>query len=529
MEMVKVLVAEKISDKGMAVLQEAGVEVHLKLKLTREELLEIIEAYDAIIVRSATKVNEELFTHGKNLKVVGRAGNGVDNIDMPAATQHGVIVVNTPDANSVSAAEHTIGLLLAASRKSPQANTAMKNRIWDRSPYTGVELYGKTIGIVGLGRIGALVATRLQAFDMKTIAYDPYIADSRFEKCGVEKKETLAELMEEADFVTVHTPKTKETLGMIGKDEFALAKKGLYIVNCARGGIIDEEAIAWAVAEGIVAGGGVDVLRDEPDTTSPLFDPEHIIQTPHIGADTVEAQDNVGVSIAHEVLSALRGEMVPNAVNMPTLQHKELDRVQHSLKLGEILGKFYYQLNKEPVDRIEVIYSGETAKMETQVVTLAILKGLMEPVIQEKVNYVNAGLLAKNRGISVMESKVAENEHYLNYIQLKVCAKEHVFTIGGTVFGKKELRIAELNGFMFDVIPTPNMLIAENIDQPGMIGKIGTMLGQNNINIATMQVSRNVQGAKAMMFLTIDSEPTNGDLDNIATVEGILTVQFVKL
>ena len=525
----KIIVAEKISDKGMKVLIESGAQVDLKLKLPREELLGEIGKYDAIIVRSATKVDETFFKHAANLKVVGRAGNGVDNIDMPAATRQGVIVVNTPDANSVSAAEHTIGLMLAASRKSPQANAAMKNLVWDRSPYTGVELYRKTVGIVGLGRIGALVSTRLQAFDMNVIAYDPYIADSRFEKFGVEKKETLNELMQEADFLTVHTPKTKETTEMIGKPEFALAKKGLRIVNCARGGIIDEAAIAWAVQEGIIAGGGIDVLQDEPAVTSPLFELEHIIQTPHIGADTVEAQDNVGVSIAYEVLSALRGEMVPNAVNMPTLQHKELDQVKTSLKLGEILGKFYYQINRGPVEKIEVIYSGETAAMETQVITLAVLKGLMEPVIQEKVNYVNAGLLAKNRGIEVVESKVAENDHYLNFIQLKVYAKDAVFTIGGTVFGKKELRIAEVNGFMFDVIPTPYMLIAENIDQPGMIGKIGTMLGQNQINIATMQVSRNVQGEKAMMFLTIDQEPSDKDLENIATVEGIMKVQHVRL
>lgn len=525
----KIIVAEKISDKGMEVLRASGAQVDLKLKIPREELLAIIPDYDAIVVRSATKIDEEFFAHATSVKVVGRAGNGVDNIDMAAATKHGVIVVNTPDANSVSAAEHTIGLMLASSRKSPQANTAMKNHIWDRSPFTGTELYRKTVGIVGLGRIGALVATRLQAFDMKVIAYDPYIADSRFEKFGVEKRETLAALMEEVDFLTVHTPKTKETLGMIGKEQFALAKKGLHIVNCARGGIVDEEALAWAVAEGIVTAGGIDVLKDEPATTSPLFDLEHIILTPHIGADTVEAQDNVGVSIAHEVLSALRGEVVPNAVNMPTLQRQELEQVKQSLKLGEILGKCYYQLNKEPVERMEIIYSGETSKMETEMITLAVLKGLMEPVIQEKVNYVNAGLLAKNRGIEVVESKIAENDHYLNFIQLKVSSKTAAFTIGGTVFGKNELRIAEINGFVFDVIPTQYMLIAENIDQPGMIGKIGTMLGQNNINIATMQVSRNVQGEKAMMFMAIDSEPTEEDLAKITTVDGILKVQFLQM
>ncbi len=525
----KILVTEKISEKGLMVLQESGAQVDVKIKPPREELLSIIPEYDAIVVRSYTKVDEEFFHHAKKLKVVGRAGNGVDNIHMPSATQHGVIVVNTPDANSVSAAELTIGHMLAASRKIPQAHQAMKNRHWDNHGFIGTELYKKKLGIVGLGRIGVLVATRMQAFEMEVVAYDPYIADSRFEKFGVEKKETLEALIKEVDYLTVHTPKTKETIGMIDKNELALAKKGLRVINCARGGIINEEALALAIEEGIVSTAGIDVLKDEPQTTSPLFDVDNVILTPHIGAGTVEAQDKVGVGIAHEVLGALRGEVVTNAVNMPTLMKKELDQVRSSMKLGEILGKFYYQMNKEPVDRLEIIYSGETAQMETQMITLAVLKGLMEPVVQEKVNYVNAGLMAKNRGIEVIESKRSDNEHYLNFIQLKIHAKDKCYTIGGTVFGKKELRIAEVNGFVFDVIPTTYMLVAENIDQPGMIGKIGTSLGEHQINIATMQVSRNVQGEKAMMVLSIDSEPSEGDLSNIEEVPGILKVQLVRV
>lgn len=525
----KVIVTEKISEKGLEALQKSGAQVDVKVGIKRDELLEIIGQYDGLVVRSYTKVNEELFQHATNLKVVGRAGNGVDNIDMNAATANGVVVVNTPDANSVSAAEHTIGLMLAASRKTPQAHQAMKNRIWDNHGYIGAELYQKTLGIVGLGRIGSLVATRMQAFDMRVIAYDPYIAESRFEKYGVEKMETLADLMQQVDFLTVHTPKTKETVGMIGRKQFALAKSGLRVVNCARGGIIDEDAIVWAMEEGIVAAAAVDVLKDEPATTSPLFDQENVVLTPHIGAGTVEAQENVGVTIAHEVIGALKGEMVSNAVNMPTMQRQEMDQAKYSLHLGEVLGKFYYQLNKEPVERVEITYSGETAGMETQMITLAVLKGLLEPVIQEKVNYVNAGFMAKNRGIEVVESRVSDNENYLNHIGVKVLARNNDFTIGGTVFGKKELRITEINGFVFDSVPATYMLLAEYIDKPGMIGKIGTRLGEKNINIGTMQVCRNIQGGNARMLLAIDSEPESDDLEAIMDMEGVSRVQFIHL
>jgi len=525
----KILVTEKIADKGIEVLKKSGIKVDVEVGIERQRLLDIIKDYDAIIVRSVTKINEEFYENASNLKVVGRAGNGVDNINMEGATKRGIIVVNTPESNTVSAAEHSIGLLIASSRNIPQANNFIKNRNWDRSKFKGAELQGKTLGIVGLGRIGSLVATRMQAFGMKVIAYDPYITDQRFENFGVEKKGKLDDLMKESDFISVHTPKTEETFGMIGDKEFKLAKKGVRVVNAARGGIINEEALEKAVKAGIVASAGLDVLVDEPNTTSPLLDLDNVIITPHLGADTVEAQDNVGTTIAHEVVNALKGNMVPNAVNLPTLHRQELEALQTYLELGEVLGKLYHQLEKDAIEKIEVIYSGTVAEMETTTVTLGILKGVFEPILKERVNYVNARLIAKNRGIVVTETKEIDTGNYMNMIKLNIITKNKTFTTSGTVFGKKDLRIVDVNGFKFDVTPTPYMLVANNMDTPGMIGQIGTLLGVSKVNIATMQVSRNFQAQQAMMFLTVDSEVTKETLKLIGNVDGILKINFLKL
>ena len=525
----KILVTERIADKGIEVLKKSGMTVDVELGIERQRLLDIIKDYDAIVIRSVTKVNEELYKHARNLKVVGRAGNGVDNIDMEGATKRGIIVVNTPESNVVSAAEHSIGLLIASARNIPQANAHIKNRNWDRSKFRGEELLGKTLGSVGLGRIGSLVATRMQSFGMKVIAYDPYITDQRFENFGVEKMETLEDLMKRSDFISVHTPKTEETFGMIGEKEFKIAKKGVRVVNAARGGIINEEALVKAIKDGIVASAGIDVLVDEPNTTSPLLDLDNVVITPHLGADTVEAQDKVGVTIANEVVNALSGNMVPNAVNMPTLQRKELEDIKGYLKLGETLGKIYHQLEKDAIEKVEVNYAGAVAKLGTSTITLAILKGIFEPILKERVNYVNARLIAKNRGIKVIESKQAENGNYNNLIKVNIITKDKTFTVAGTVFNKNDIRVVDVNGFQFDVAPTPYMLVANNVDRPGMIGQIGTLLGVSKINIATMQVSRNVQGEQAMMFLTVDSEVSQETLDLIGNVEGILKINFLKL
>ncbi|MGL5514539.1 MAG: phosphoglycerate dehydrogenase, partial [Sporomusa sp.] len=424
-----------IAQKGIETLIQSGATVDVKPNLTRQELLDVIGEYDALVVRSNTRVNEELYQKAARLKVVGRAGNGVDNIDMNGATQRGIIVVNTPESNVVSAAELTVGLLLATCRNIPQLHTRLQERVWDRSGLKGIELQGKTVGIVGLGRIGSLVATRLKSFGMSIVAYDPYINDSRFKNLGVEKKDKLEDLMKVADILTVHTPKTEETYGMIGKEQFKAAKKGLVVVNCARAGIVNEQALAEALKEKYVIKAGIDVPEGEPEATSLLLDVENVIITPHAGADTFEAQDNVGITIAQEVICALRGEMVPNAVNLPTLHTQELEAVKSYLRLGETMGKMYYQLEKDAVEKVEIMYRGEVAALETSVISLAILKGLFEPVLKERINYVNANVIAESRGVSVTESKESVVANYLTLITVKVISKNAEFTISGTIFG----------------------------------------------------------------------------------------------
>jgi D-3-phosphoglycerate dehydrogenase len=528
-KIMKVLISEPIAQKGIEKLIEEGAIVDVKTSLTRQELLEVIGGYDALIVRSNTKVDEELYKKATQLKAVGRAGNGVDNIDMDGATKRGIIVVNTPESNVVSACELTIGLLLATCRNIPQLHNRLQEKVWDRSGLKGVELQGKTVGIVGLGRIGSLVATRLKSFGINIIAYDPYISDTRFKHLGVEKKEKLADLMKAADILTVHTPKTEETYGIIGKEQFKVAKKGLIVINCARAGIVNEEALGEALKEKIVARAGIDVPEGEPKATSLLLDFENVIITPHAGADTLEAQDNVGITIAQEIISALRGEMVPNAVNLPTLHTQDIDTVKAYLRLGETLGKMYYQLEKEAVEKVEIIYRGEVAALETSVISLAILKGLFEPVLKERINYVNANIIAKSRGVAVTESKESATNNYLTLITVKVISKNMEFTISGTVFGKGEMRISEINGYEFDVNPTPYMLIAENIDKPGVVGQLGTLLGVGKVNIATMQLGRKLTDSRAMMVLTVDSEIAKETLEFLSGVEGIIRVRFVKI
>ena len=528
-EKMKVIVTERISDKGVALLKNAkGLEVDVCFDIPRAELLEVIPKYDAIVVRSVTKINEEFYEHATNLKVVGRAGNGVDNIEMEGATKRGIIVVNTPESNIVSAAEHTIGLLLASCRNVVKAHKMIESKVWERSGLKGSEMLHKTLGIIGLGRIGALVTKRMQAFEMKVIAYDPYIADARFKKLGVEKCETLDELLKKSDVISIHTPKTEETVNILGAAEFAKCKKGVRVVNCARGGLYNEQDLAEAIEKGIVASAGIDVLVDEPKPISPLIDLEQCVLTPHLGADTTEAQDNVGITVAEEVISALKGDMVPNAVNLPTLHPQDLEEMLDYLHLGEALGKLYYQLDKDPIEKIEVLYQGEVAEMETQMITRAILKGVFEPILKERVNYVNAELAAEGRGVDIVESKMAgEKKH--NLITVNIYVKNLLFTVSGTVFGTDNIRITEINGFEFDLTPAPFMLVARNQDKPGMIGQIGTLLGAGHVNIATMQVSRNQKDGCAMMFMTIDNEVNKETLNLLQGLDGIKKVNLIKL
>lgn len=533
----KVIVTERIAEEGIDYLRTAGFEVDIKYGISRDELLDIIGAYDAIIVRSVTKVNQELIEKGVQLKVVGRAGNGIDNIDVPCCTQKGIIVVNTPESNTMAAAELAIGLAYCLFRNIPLVHVAAKNLDFRRNKFIGNELDGKTVGIIGLGRIGSIVARKLIGSNMKAIAYDPYITDDKFKRNGVEKCETLEELLQKSDLITIHTPKTAETVGMVGEEQLKLCKKGVRIVNAARGGLINEKALYDAIKSGQVAGAGIDVLDPEPGYDkppeeqtfqNPLLELENVVITPHLGASTREANFNVGTAITKLVGEALQGKMV-SAVNMPPLKGGDLDQLRPYIALAEMLGKIYYQAEKERVEKLEVVFSGDLVEKETRVVSLSVLKGFLGPIVEEKVNYVNAELIAERMGIELIESRSSHLDKYTNLITVKFFTKDRELSVSGTVFAKEELRIVDFFGYKLDFEPSPYIIAIQNIDRPGVIGKIGTLLGQNDINIAAMQWSRNKRGEKAVSFVGVDGEVGNDILAQLREMEGLLKVSMLRL
>ncbi len=530
----KVLVAEKIAQVGIDILEE-DFDVDFKPNMLPEELLECIHQYDALIVRSATKVTADVIERGTKLKVIGRAGIGVDNIDLDVATSKGIIVVNTPTSNNISTAEHTIALMLALARNIPEAHMTLKSGTWKRSSFKGVELYDKTVVVMGMGRIGSIVAQRLKRFGMNVLAYDPYIDDTRFSKIGVEKIDTIEEAMKRADFITLHLPKTDETMGIIGEKELSMAKPNLRIVNCARGGLIDEDALYQALKEKKIAGAALDVYVNEPKETdgggifdSPFKDLDNVVLTPHLGATTAEAQENVGEAIATQVSQALKGNIV-NAVNLSGLRVEDMEFIIPYLKLGETLGKLYYAVDTLPVQKVEVSYSGDIAKEETKLITLSCLSGLLNKVMEERVNFVNVEMIVKNRGIEVVESITSSTEHYTNLVTMKIMNKEREVTFAGTVFGGEEIRIVNFDGYHVDFVPTKHMVAIYNIDKPGVIGQMGTIIGLSGVNIATMRVSRNEGTDMAIAIINIDSQLPKDTLKILKNVDGILKVQQIDL
>ncbi len=525
----KVIITEPIVNKGVDLLEQEGCQVVCADNIPREELLEIIHQFDGLIVRSYTMVDEELLSKATRLKVVGRAGNGIDNIDLDSATRHGVIVTNNPDGNSVSAAEHTIGLILAQCRNIPQASAHMREGGWKKKQFEGIELFGKTVGVIGLGRIGALVAQRLQGFGCRIIAYDPYIATDRFEKIGVEAKENLTDLLQEAQILTVHTPRTDETYGMIGSEEFAQMPDGVRVVNCARGGIIDEDALYDALVDGKVASAALDVFDVEPVHGHKLFDLPQVTMTAHMGAATVEAQETLGVSIAQQVLYAMKGEMVTNAVNLPSLPTRELAALRPYAQLAEEMGKVYFQLQPGRIREVEVIAGGELSQKDTRMLTLAFLKGMLEVILKERVNYVNAPILADNMGIRVIDGREGQAGDYPNLLRIRVDSDRGEASLAGTVFGRADGRIVEIMGYKVDISPSRFMLFVENIDQPGVIGAVGTLLGYHRINIASMQVGRRQEGREALMILNVDNPVGKEEQQAIEAIPGITGVRFIRL
>lgn len=524
-----VLVTDGVSPKGLTALQEApGITVDIEKTMPEEELIKVIGNYDAMIVRSATKVTANVLEHAAKLKVVGRAGVGVDNIDLKAATNKGVIVVNAPDGNTIAAAEHTIAMMLALARKIPAATAKLREGVWNKKAFLGVELRNKVLGVIGLGRIGSAVAKRAMAMEMDILAYDPYISAENAANLGV-KLTTLEEVFKNADFITIHMPLTKETRHMINTEAIEVMKEGVRIINCARGGIVDEEALYQGLKSGKVAGAALDVFEKEPNTESPLYECENFIATPHLGASTVEAQINVAVDVSKEIASYLQGNMVRNSVNIPSLSPKEFAKVRPFLDLAEKLGKFQAQLLTGRIKRIEVTYGGDVAKYQVNPITTMLVKGILDPILQETVNFVNASVVARNRGIEVIQTSQDVDQNYSNIITVKVVTDQDERIISGTLFLGNDQRIVSIDGYRIDAVAQGHMLVVPHTDKPGIIGRVGTILGEHKINIASMQVGRKEQGGVAVMVMIIDSPTCEDTLKQIAEIDGIIDVKLVSL
>jgi D-3-phosphoglycerate dehydrogenase len=524
----KILVKEKIAPAGIDMMRKAGFDVEVGTDWSHDEFLDKIGKFDALIVRSGTKVTKEVLEKASNLKVIGRAGIGVDNIDVEEATRRGIIVCNAPQSNVVSAAEHTIALLLALLRWIPQAHYSLKfEHKWERNKYTGVEFTDKVAGVIGLGRVGSIVAQKLRGMGVKVIGYDPYVSADKFAQLGVLRVENLEDLLKEADFITIHLPKTKETMGLIGDREFQLMKDGVYIVNTARGGIVKEESLVRFLKEGKVAGAALDVFESEPCTESPLFEFDNVVVTPHLGASTVEAQDKAGVMIAEQIIAALKGEFVSAAVNIPMLPPEQLEVVKPYLPLAEMLGTALAQLYSKSISKIEIEVTGKLAESNPSLLTTGVLKGFFSRVVEEPVSYVNAPIFARERGIEVKETKSStSNALHPDEIIIRVDSFELAGTAVPPIFAP---RFTKIFGYEVDITPSNHMLVVKNEDRPGIVGKLGTILAEYNINIASMQVGRTHIRGDAASIVIVDEPVSEEVLSKIKQVDGITEAYYVKL
>ena len=525
----KVLVLDNVAEKAVKILSEGGIEAVVNNnKMTEDELCGIIGEYDGVIVRSATKITAPVIAAGKNLRIIGRAGVGVDNIDIPAATNAGLVVVNAPDGNTIAATEQTLALMLGLARNLPQAHKDLKEGKWNRKEYTGVELRGKVLGLIGLGRIGTAVAKRAQAFEMKTIGYDPMVSPEVAAANGIIVK-SQADVIKEADFLSLHIPKTKESLNMINKDTITTMKDGARIINVARGGVVNEEDLYEAVKSGKLAGAALDVWAVEPTTESPLFELNKVVVAPHLGASTKEAQVNVALDVAEEFVNVLiKGEMAKNAVNLAPIKPEVLAAIKPYLTLAEKLGKLQAQLATGAIKNIKITYSGDLGKVEVSPLTTAFLKGFLEQIVEDSVNFVNAPIMARERGLVVEESKTAAVGDYTELISVTVksdCTKE----VAGTLFGEDDPRIVIIDGYRIDVVPEGNILVVPHQDKPKIIGPVANLIGEHNINIAFMQVGRKVLGGKAIMMLAVDAPVPDETIAKISKVDGVFDVKMVTL
>ena len=524
--MPKVLIADKMSVSAAEVFKNRGVDVDVITGLSKEELIKIIPEYDGLAVRSSTRPDAEIITAATNLKVIGRAGIGTDNIDKKAATERGVVVMNTPFGNAVTTAEHAIAMIFAAARQIPAASLRTQNGEWPKSDYKGVELYNKTLGVIGCGNIGSLVIERALGLKMKVIGYDPYLTEERAVALGIEKVE-LDDLFKRADFITLHTPLVEGTRGIVSRERLALTKKGVILVNCARGGLVDEEALKDALETGHVRAAALDVFEVEPAKENILFGTKNFIATPHLGASTLEAQENVAVQVAEQMADYLLTGAVTNALNTPSISAEEAPRLKPFVDLADKLGTMMGQLLHDPVKTIEITYKGAVSELNSTPMSAAALAGLLKAAMPE-VNMVSAPVLAKERGIDLKESFVAEAERAESLIRILVETEKRKFAIVGTIY-RGEPRIVRLFGVPMDAAFDPHLIYVRNDDKPGFIGKLGNLLGQAKINIATFYLGRMEQGGEAVCLISVDQEPTQSILDAIKDIDQVKIVDAVNL
>ena len=524
----KVLVTDPIADAGLDRLRDAGHEVVTDYESEGEALLDAVADANALIVRSGTDVNEAVFEAATDLVIVGRAGIGVDNIDIEAATDHGVIVANAPEGNVRAAAEHTVAMTFAVARSIPQAHGRLVGGEWAKGEFLGTEVNNKTLTIVGLGRVGQEVAKRLDSLGMDLVVYDPYISEERADRLGAELVDDLHDALAAGDFATVHTPLLPETEGMIGEDELAQLEGG-YLINCARGGIVDEDALAEAVDDGVLAGAALDSFAEEPlPKDSPLLDVEEIVLTPHLGASTEAAQENVAVDTAEAVLSAFADEPVLTALNAPSVDETAFPRIKPYIAVAETAGKVAAQLLDGRITSVETTYEGDIAEEDVELVTASALKGVFEP-LEWQVNSVNAPRLAEERGIDVTESKTRQTDDFQSLVRVTVHNGDDSISVEGTLFAGEDPRIVRIDGFRVDAVPYGNMLVARNTDEPGVIGLIGSVLGDHNVNIAGMYNARETQGGEALTVYNLDQDVPDTAIETLLEDDRVIEVTEITL
>lgn len=524
------LVVDNLAEEGVRILrQEPDLEVIRGDDLSDAERAEALARAEGLILRSRTKVTPEFLEGAPRLRYIARAGVGVDNIDLTAASRRGIVVMNTPGGNTTSTAEHTWAMVLALSRNLPQAHAALKQGKWERKAFIGTQLAGKTLGVIGLGRVGTEVARRAVAFGMRVVGYDPYFDPQRLAEVEVSLVERLCDLLSQSDFITVHTPLTDDTRGMIGRREFALMKPGARVVNCARGGIIDEEALYEALTSGKVAGAALDVFEQEPPTGSPLLELPNVVVTPHLGASTEEAQVAVACEAARLMRQALLQGQVEHAVNVPAPAPSEEPLLAPYLTLAEALGSFAAQLVRGRIRSLRVTYSGEVTMRSTRPITQHVTMGVLKPIVEEPVNVVNASVLAAERGVRIEELKSSETGDFATLISLRLSTDQEQRTVRGTLFGKSEPRLVEVDGFEVDAIPRGDLLVIFDRDRPGLIGEIGRILGSHDINIARMTFGRKSAGGEAITVLNLDKPPSEEALRAVAGVDSVYHVRHVRL